>query len=72
MPLPDPRPSEVIAKLFSPADPSKDNPKEPAESANPAAAPVAQAVEKIPLPAARPVIEPERAGSRQRRRTNSP
>jgi peptidoglycan lytic transglycosylase A len=69
MPLPDPRPSETIAKLFPPADPSKDKPKEPADAAKPAAAPAAmtQAAEKVPLPEARPVIEPERARSRPRR-----
>jgi membrane-bound lytic murein transglycosylase A len=69
MPLPDPRPSEQIAKLFLPADPSKDNPGEPAVAAKPAAAPavVTQAAEKVPLPEARPVIEPERAVRRPRR-----
>ncbi len=68
MPLPDPRPSEKIAKLFPPTDPSKDKPKEPADIVKPVSAPVAQAADKIPLPAARPVIEPERAAPRQRRR----
>jgi membrane-bound lytic murein transglycosylase A len=68
MPLPEPRPSEKIAKLFPPTDPSKDKPKEPSDIVKPASAPVAQAAEKIPLPAARPVIDSERAAPRQRRR----
>jgi membrane-bound lytic murein transglycosylase A len=68
MPLPDPRPSEKIAKLFPPTDPSKDKPKEPADNIKPVSAPVAQAADKIPLPATRPAIEPERAAPRQRRR----
>jgi membrane-bound lytic murein transglycosylase A len=68
MPLPDPRPSEKIAKLFPPTDPSKDKPKEPADIVKPPSVPVAQAADKIPLPAARPVIESERAAPRQRRR----
>jgi membrane-bound lytic murein transglycosylase A len=69
MPLPDPRPSETIAKLLPPVDPSKDKPREPADAAKPAAAPavVTQAAEKVPLPEARPVIEPERARPRPRR-----
>ena len=69
MPLPDPRPSEKIARLFPPGDLAKDKPKEPADAAKPASAPtpVAQATEKVPLPEARPVIEPERARPRRRR-----
>jgi membrane-bound lytic murein transglycosylase A len=69
MPLPDPRPSEKIAKLFPPGDLAKDKAKEPTDAAKPASAPapVAQAAEKIPLPEARPVIEPERARPRRRR-----
>jgi membrane-bound lytic murein transglycosylase A len=70
MPLPDPRPSEKIAKLFPPADSSKKRPKEPGDGAKPtsastAAPPVAEG--KVPLPEARPVIEPERAARRHRR-----
>ena len=70
MPVPDPRPSEKIAKLFPPTEPSKDRPKEPADSAKPttgstATAPVTEA--KVPLPEARPVIEPEQASRRHRR-----
>jgi membrane-bound lytic murein transglycosylase A len=71
MPLPDPRPSEKIAKLFPPGDPAKDKPKEQPDAAKPASAttptPVAQATEKIPLPEARPVIEPERVRPHRRR-----
>jgi membrane-bound lytic murein transglycosylase A len=61
MPLPDPRPSEKIAKLFPQTD--------PAEVAKPTAASTAgaQAAEKVPLPEARPVIEPEPTGRRHRR-----
>ncbi len=103
MPLPDPRPSEKIAKLFPPADPLKDRPKDqkndatpPATSATPGskdiakaametgnraaptsmsqplatAAPVAAgqtaASTAVPLPQARPHIEPVREGRRQR------
>jgi len=69
MPLPDPRPSEKIAKLFPPADPSKEKPTEPANGAKltSTSAVTAQAAEKVPLPEARPVIEPARMGRRHRR-----
>jgi membrane-bound lytic murein transglycosylase A len=62
LPVPDPRPSEKIAKLFPQTDPAKD-------SAKPAAAAAAAAQGKsetvavaspVPLPAPRPVIEPVR------------
>src|ERR1700733_7774635 len=64
MPLPDPRPSEKIAKLFPQVDPLKDKPKELTDGAKPtpASTATAQAAEKVPLPEARPVIEPERTG----------
>ncbi|HET7885341.1 MAG TPA: MltA domain-containing protein [Bradyrhizobium sp.] len=69
MPLPDPRPSEKIAKLFPPTETSTDKPQQPAnEPAKPAQVPLAQATEKIPLPEARPVIEPERPSRRHRHR----
>jgi membrane-bound lytic murein transglycosylase A len=60
MPVPDPRPSEKIAKLFPQVDPLKDQPKDsktatPAAS-GPAANSTAQAA--VPLPAARPGIKP--------------
>jgi len=69
MPLPDPRPSEKIARLFPPADPSKEKPKDPTDVSKPvpASTATAQAAEKVPLPEARPVIEPERVGRRHRR-----
>jgi membrane-bound lytic murein transglycosylase A len=63
MPLPDPRPSEKIARLFPPADPLKEKPKESSGEAKPVAASVAApppAGSKVPLPEARPTIEPER------------
>jgi membrane-bound lytic murein transglycosylase A len=70
MPVPDPRPSEKIAKLFPPVDPLKDKPKEPADGVKPtstsaATPPVTEA--KVPLPEARPVIEPEQISRRHRR-----
>jgi membrane-bound lytic murein transglycosylase A len=80
MPLPDARPSEKIAKLFPQVDPlqnqSKDKPKDQNNGAKPlptavqpnavAAPPPAQAAvaAAVPLPEARPSIEP----SRERRR----
>jgi membrane-bound lytic murein transglycosylase A len=69
MPLPDPRPSEKIAKLFPPTDPSNDKPKEPADDVKPTSASTATALaaEKVPLPEARPVVEGERTGRRHRR-----
>ena len=92
MPLPDPRPSEKIARLFPQVDPLKDqqkgltngvkppdvspvpNPKnaasatEPAKNATPAQPPQAIAG-KVPLPEARPNIEPGRRGRHRRRVT---
>jgi membrane-bound lytic murein transglycosylase A len=70
MPLPDPRPSEKIAKLFPQTDPLKDKPKEPGSETKPTSAssstpPVAEG--KVPLPEARPVIEHEHMGRRHRR-----
>ena len=67
MPVPDPRPSEKIAKLFPQLDPSKGEPKDAATGAKPAqpAATVAQAAaaptvaaKPVPLPEARPDIRP--------------
>jgi membrane-bound lytic murein transglycosylase A len=75
MPLPDPRPSEKIAKLFPPEDLSKDKPKEAAEDAKAATAstaPPPAAESKIPLPVSRPVIEPAQAGRRHRRLYRAP
>jgi membrane-bound lytic murein transglycosylase A len=69
MPLPDPRPSEKIAKLFPQTDPLSHKSEAPVDSAKPIASPTttAQVAEKIPLPQARPVIEPEHRGRRHRR-----
>jgi membrane-bound lytic murein transglycosylase A len=69
MPLPDRRPSEQIAKLFPQTDPLKEATKDPVAGTElpSASAPVAQATEKVPLPEARPVIEPERPNRRHRR-----
>jgi len=83
MPLPDPRPSERIARLFPQTDPVNDQAKvgntgmksadAPAVSTSndaaskiPPAAAQARA-EKVPLPVARPVIEPTRPGRHHRR-----
>jgi len=69
MPLPDPRPSERIAKLFPPVAPSNDKPKEPTDDPKPtpASTATAQAAEKVPLPEARPVIAPEQTSRSHRR-----
>ena len=70
MPLPDPRPSARIAKLFPQTDPLKD-PKSAAPAAAPqpsAASPQADATSAVPLPAARPVIKPDPERRRHRRR----
>jgi membrane-bound lytic murein transglycosylase A len=99
MPLPDPRPSEKIAKLFPPADHlkdrqkdqkndtqavsaapgSKDPPKaaietgtraastsQPLATAAPVSAGQTAAAVAVPLPLARPHIEPVREGRWQR------
>jgi len=81
MPLPDPRPSEKIAKLFPQTDPAKD-PKsaavavKPAESskAGAASSTVPQAKDAtvavaspVPLPEPRPNVKPYRE---QRKRVN--
>ena len=79
MPVPDPRPSEKIAKLFPQVDPLKDQPKDQKTSAKPSDASVAipppssatvaqaPAAKVVPLPEARPIIEPVREGRRHRR-----
>jgi membrane-bound lytic murein transglycosylase A len=68
LPVPDPRPSEKIAKLFPQTDPAK------------AATPVAAVTQgksetvavanPIPLPAPRPVIEPVREPRRHKSRSH--
>jgi membrane-bound lytic murein transglycosylase A len=73
MPVPDPRPSEKIARLFPQVDPLK-NPqkdqKNPTPSAvqpaaaTPAATAQADAAKSVPLPQARPGAEPASEGHR--------
>jgi membrane-bound lytic murein transglycosylase A len=75
MPLPDARPSEKIARLFPQVDPLKDQQKDQKAvapvAAQPSAAPVsttqAVAAKTVPLPEARPNIEPNRDARRTRR-----
>ncbi len=73
MPLPDPRPSEKIAKLFPQVDAKNTaGATEPAKNATPAAAQPATAAAQasttpaaaVPLPEARPNIQPSRSGRR--------
>jgi membrane-bound lytic murein transglycosylase A len=60
MPVPDPRPSAKIAKLFPQTDAMKDPKAAPAAATPPAAAsPQVDATATVPLPAARPVIKPD-------------
>jgi membrane-bound lytic murein transglycosylase A len=78
MPLPDPRPSEKIARLFPQVDPLKDTvkamskpsdkPLEPATAAAQASAAQAVAINPVPLPEARPNIKPGRDWHRRRYR----
>jgi membrane-bound lytic murein transglycosylase A len=67
MPVPDPRPSARIARLFPQTDPLKDPKSAPAATAPAAAAPQANATSAVPLPAARPVVKPEHERRRHRR-----
>lgn len=76
LPVPDPRPSEKIAKLFPQTDPAKNAAAKPAESGKAGAAPpaVPQAndatvavASPVPLPEPRPNIKPDRE---QRKRVN--
>jgi peptidoglycan lytic transglycosylase A len=61
MPLPDPRPSDKIAKLFPQLDPLKSKePKQPATNA-------AAAADKVPLPEARPDTKAGRQARPDRR-----
>jgi membrane-bound lytic murein transglycosylase A len=72
MPLPDPRPSAKIARLFPQIDPLKGQ-----KSATPAAPPPlaaaqasstpTEAAKTVPLPEARPAVKPSREGRRHRR-----
>ena len=72
MPVPDPRPSAKIARLYPQVDPLKD-PKASASTTSPAAAAAASstqadAAQPVPLPAARPDIKPDPEPRRQRHR----
>jgi membrane-bound lytic murein transglycosylase A len=61
LPVPDPRPSERIAKLFPQTDPAKDKPAGAATPAVPQAKDATVAVASpVPLPEPRPVIKPVR------------
>ncbi|MDE2330326.1 MAG: murein transglycosylase A [Bradyrhizobium sp.] len=69
MPLPDPRPSARIARLFSQTLPLKDTKSAPAAATpSPAASPQADATATVPLPAARPVVTPDLEQRRHHRR----
>src|SRR5216683_3413928 len=65
LPIPDPRPSETIAKLF-PQTPAKQQAKD--QTGAVPTSTVAQASAAIPLPEARPRIAPTREQRHQRRR----
>jgi membrane-bound lytic murein transglycosylase A len=72
MPVPDPRPSKKIAKLFPQTDPLADAKNTPAATvppatASPATTNQADATATVPLPAARPVAKPEPERRRHRR-----
>ena len=81
MPLPDPRPSEKIAKLFPQTLPAKDAGKDaakdagkdaskdapPASAVAQAQAPAAPVMAPVPLPEARPASAPSRDTRRHRR-----
>ena len=75
MPLPEPRPSAKIARLFPQVDPQNSaNPAKPSPSSPSSPAPATQAdatkdaAPTVPLPAARPDIKPEHERRRHRRR----
>jgi peptidoglycan lytic transglycosylase A len=68
MPLPDPRPSKKIAKLFPQTDPLKDPKNTPATTTPSATSPQADATASVPLPIARPAIKPEHDERRRHRR----
>jgi membrane-bound lytic murein transglycosylase A len=57
LPVPDPRPSEKIARLFPQTEPAKDSAK-PAAAVTPSKGETVAIANPIPLPAPRPVIEP--------------
>ncbi|MGA7804202.1 murein transglycosylase A [Bradyrhizobium sp.] len=70
LPVPDPRPSEKIARLFPQADPVKDQAEAPAPASAVAQNTTAMATAAVvPLPAARPKVD--RDGHRPHRRYRS-
>jgi membrane-bound lytic murein transglycosylase A len=73
MPLPDPRPSAKIARLFPQVDPQKAQKNAPATAPPPSPAAQASgaqtdATQAVPLPAARPDVKPDHERRRHRRR----
>ncbi|EJN14088.1 membrane-bound lytic murein transglycosylase [Bradyrhizobium sp. YR681] len=58
LPVPDPRPSEKIAKLFPQTDPAKDKPPAPAAAVAQGKGETVAIAGPVPLPVPRPVIEP--------------
>jgi peptidoglycan lytic transglycosylase A len=68
LPIPDPRPSETIAKLFPQTEPAKQQAKDLTSSVPASTSTIAQASAAIPLPEARPKIAPTREQRHQRRR----
>jgi membrane-bound lytic murein transglycosylase A len=69
MPLPDPRPSEKIAKLFPPVDALKDQAKNQKSGASSSSAAAGSTVTgRVPLPEPRPAIKPGSDPNRRRLR----
>jgi peptidoglycan lytic transglycosylase A len=68
LPIPDPRPSETIAKLFPQTELAKQQAKDQTGAVPASTSTVAQASAAIPLPEARPKIAPTREQRHQRRR----
>jgi membrane-bound lytic murein transglycosylase A len=73
MPLPDPRPSAKIARLFPQVDPQKSQKDatavaSPPSTAAQASSAQADATKAVPLPAARPDVKPDHEQRRHRRR----
>ena len=66
MPLPDPRPSSRIARLYPQTDPLKSTAAPPTAAVPASSVPAATAM-AVPLPQARPVLEPRREWRRHRR-----
>ena len=79
LPVPDPRPSEKIAKLFPQVDVAKDpkNGAKPTEATTgavtrqPAASAAVAVASPVPLPEPRPVVKPGREPRKQARRYRS-